>query len=185
MEELQIFIQDKVQELVGEMKANKELRNPVWKFIRALKLWHDDIHLFENNGAANTGDIVCTILDTKGIDWWKFLDGKEVVDAEEYKKIIDCCMESKLLQEGMLHLKLDEMVFGEETDKVKERIMQKCASLFENVEKAHQANLGVTQKLKDLANMVKEPEIFAKIAQAAMQPLVTCYMPRIDTFIKQ
>ena len=28
---------------------------------------------------------------------------------------------------------------GQETDEVKERIMQKCASLFENVEKAHQA----------------------------------------------
>ena len=33
--------------------------------------------------------------------------------------------------------------------------------------------------------MIREPEVFSKIAQAATQPLVTCYTPRIDTFIKQ
>ena len=33
--------------------------------------------------------------------------------------------------------------------------------------------------------MVKEPEVFSKIAQAATSPLVACYIPRIDTFIKQ
>ena len=33
--------------------------------------------------------------------------------------------------------------------------------------------------------MIREPEVFSKIAQAAMQPLVVCHMPRIDTFIKQ
>ena len=49
-------------------------------------------------------------------------------------------MESQLFQEGSLHLKLDEMIFKQETDESKECIMQKCASLFENVEKAHQAN---------------------------------------------
>ena len=87
--------------------------------------------------------------------------------------------------EDTLHLKLDEMVFGQETDEVKECIMQKCASLFENVKKAHQANLDVTQDLKDLANMVREPEVFSRIAQAATQPMVACYTPRIDTFIKQ
>ena len=144
MEEFQAFIQDKVQELVGEMKINKELTDPVRKFIRALKLRYDEIHLFENNSTANTEDIVGTIPDMKGIAWRKALDRKEVVDVEEYNKIIDCFMESKLLQEGTLHLKLDEMVFGEETDEVKECIMQKCASLFKNMEKAHQANLGVT-----------------------------------------
>ena len=63
--------------------------------------------------------------------------------------------------------------------------MEKCASLFENVEKAHQVNLEVARDLKDLTNMIKEPESFSKIAQAATQPLVTCYTPRIDTFIKQ
>ena len=33
--------------------------------------------------------------------------------------------------------------------------------------------------------MIREPKVFSKIAQAATQPLVTCYTPRIDTFIKQ
>ena len=63
--------------------------------------------------------------------------------------------------------------------------MQKGASLFENVEKAHEVNLVVTRDLKDLANLVKEPQVFSRIAQAAMQPLVACYTPHIDTFIKQ
>ena len=107
------------------------------------------------------------------------------MDADEYNKIIDCCMESRLFQEGSLHLQLDEMIFEQETDEEKGRIMQKCASLFENVEKAHEANLSITRDLKDLANMVGEPKVFPKIAQAATSPLVTCYTPRIDTFIKQ
>ena len=83
-------------------------------------------------------------------------------------------MESRLFEEGSLHLKLDEMIFEQETDEVKGRIMQKCASLFENVEKAHQANLSIARDLEDLANMVREPEVFAKIAQAATSPLVAC-----------
>ena len=125
------------------MKSNKDLINPVRKFIRALKVQYDVIRLFKNNGAANTEDIIGTIPDTKGIAWQKALDGKELVDADEYNKIIDCCMESQLLQEGSLHLELDEMIFEQETDKAKGRIIQKCASLFENVEKAHQANLSI------------------------------------------
>ena len=99
--------------------------------------------------------------------------------------IVDICMESRLFQEGNLHLKLDDTIFGQETDEIKQKIMQKCASLFENVEKAHQVNLAVTKDLKDLANMIKEPEVFSRVAQAAMQLLVACYTPRIDTFIKQ
>ena len=63
--------------------------------------------------------------------------------------------------------------------------MQKYASLFENVKKAHHANLVVAKDLKDLVNLVKEPEVFTKIAQAGTQPLVACYTPHIDTFIKQ
>ena len=94
-------------------------------------------------------------------------------------------MESCLFQEGSLHFKLDETVFGQEAEEGKQRIMQKCALLLGNVEKAHQVNLEVAQDLKDLANMIREPEVFSKIAQAATQPLVTCYTPRIDTFIKQ
>ena len=94
-------------------------------------------------------------------------------------------MESRLFQEGTLHLKLDDTVFGQEADEVKQKIMQKCASLFRNVEKAHQVNLEVTKDLKDLTNMIKELEVFSRVAKVAMQPLVVCYIPRIDTFIKQ
>ena len=54
-------------------------------------------------------------------------------------------MESRLFQEGSLHFKLDEMIFEQEMDEAKGCIMQKCASLYENVEKAHQANLSVAQ----------------------------------------
>ena len=160
VEEFQSFIKSKMDDLVNQMKSNKDLINPVRKFIRALKLQYDVIHLFKNNGAANTEDIMGTIPDTKGIAWRKAFDGKEVIDADEYNKIVDCCMELRLFQEGTLHLKLDEMVFGQETDEAKECIMQKCASLFENVEKAHQANLNITRDLKDLANIVREPEVF-------------------------
>ena len=167
------------------MKINKDLVNPVRKFIRALKLQNDVIRLFENNRAANTEDIIGTIPDRKGIVWQKALDGKELMDADKYNQIIDCCMESRLFQEGSLHSKLDEMIFEEETEESKERIMQKCVSLFENVEKAHQANFSIARDLKDLANMIREPEVFSKIAQAATSPLVTCYTLRIDTFIRQ
>ena len=183
--EFRNFVKDKMEELVEEMRGEKNLINPVQKLIRSLKLQYDKLHLFENNGAANTEDIVNTIPDTKGIAWRKVLDGKEVVDADEYNMIIEICMESRLFQEGTLHLKLDDTVFGQETDEVKQKILQKCASLFKNVEKAHQVNLEVTKDLKDLANMIKESEVFSRVAQAATQLLVACYTPCIDTFIKQ
>ena len=183
--EFQNFVKDKMEELVDEMKSGKDLINPVQRFIRALKLQYDKVHLFQNNGAENTEDIVNMIPNTKGIAWRKVLDGIEVVDADEYNLIIECCMELHLFQEGTLHLKLDDMVFGQETDKVKQKIMQKCASLFGNVEKAHQVNLEVAKDLKDLVNMIKEPEVFSRVTQVPTQPLVACYTPRIDTFIKQ
>ena len=87
--EFQNFIKDKMEELVDEMKSGKDLINPVWRFIRALKLQYDKVHLFENNGAVNMEDSVDMIPDTKGIAWRKVLDGKEVVDADEYNLIID------------------------------------------------------------------------------------------------
>ena len=68
-EEFQSFIKSRMEDLVNEMKSNKDLINPVRKFIRALKLQYDVIHLFENNGTANTEDIMGTIPDTKGIAW--------------------------------------------------------------------------------------------------------------------
>ena len=147
--EFQNFIKEKMEELVDEMKAEKDIINLVQRFIRALKLQYDKIHLFENNGVANMEEIMDTILDTKGIAWRKALEGKEIIDADEYNLIINCCrsMESRLFQEGSLHLKLDEMVFGQETEERKQRIMQKCALLFSNVEKAHQVNLEVAWDL--------------------------------------
>ena len=60
--------------------------------------------------------------------------------------------------------------------------MHPCLRIFE---KAHQVNLNVARDLKDLAKIVKDPEVFSHIAQAATQPMVACYTPRIDTFIRQ
>ena len=107
-------------ELVEEMRSEKNLINPVRKLIRSLKLQYNEIHLFENNGAANTEDIVNTIHDTKGIAWRKSLEGKEVDDAEDYSMIIEMCMELRLSQEGTLHhnLKLDDTIFGQEMDEI-------------------------------------------------------------------
>ena len=113
------------------------------------------------------------------------MEGKEIVYAEDYNMIIEMCMESHLFQEGSLHHKIDEQVFGPETDEIKEQVMQKCTTLFENVEKAHQVNLVVVRDLKDLSNLIKEPKVFSRIVQAVTQPLVACYTPRKDTFIKQ
>ena len=69
--EFQNFIKGKMEELVDKMKAEKDIINPVRRFIRELKVQYDKIHLFENNGAANTKEIVDTIPDTKGIAWRK------------------------------------------------------------------------------------------------------------------
>ena len=110
--EFQNFVKNKMEELVNEMKSGNDLINPVQRFIRALKLQYDKVHLFKNNGAANIEVIVDIIPDTKGIAWRKALDRKEVVDADEYNLIIDCCMESHLFEEGTLHLKLDDTVSG-------------------------------------------------------------------------
>ena len=98
VEGFQNFVKSKMEEIVDEMKSMKDLINPVRKFIRALKVEYDVIGLFESNGAANMEDIVDTIPDMKGIAWQKALDGKEMIDGDEYNKIIDCCMDAKLLQ---------------------------------------------------------------------------------------
>ena len=183
--EFQKFVNNGMAELVDKIRNEKNLIQPVQKLIRSLKLQYDKIHLFENNGAANTEEIVNTIHDTKGIAWRKSLEGKEIVYAEDYNKIIEMCMESCLFQEGSLHHKIDEQVFGPETDEIKERVMQKCTLLLENVEKAHQVNVAVVRDLKDLSNLIKELKVFSRIVQAATQLLVACYTPCIDTFIKQ
>ena len=107
-EGFQNLVKSKMEEIVDKMKSMKDLINPVRKFIQALKVEYDIIGLFESNGTANTEDIVDTIPDMKGIAWRKALDRKEMIDGDEYNKVIDCCMDAKLLQEGTLHLGLDE-----------------------------------------------------------------------------
>ena len=82
------FVKSKMEELVDELKSTNDLINPVRKFIRALKVEYDVIGLFESNGAVNMEDIVDTIPDIKGIAWQKALDGKEMIDGDEYNKII-------------------------------------------------------------------------------------------------
>ena len=57
-----------------------------------MKLQYDKICLFESNGAVNTEEIVNTIHDTKRIPWRKSLEGKEILDAEDYNMIIELCM---------------------------------------------------------------------------------------------
>ena len=51
--------------------------------------------------------------------------------------------------------------------------------------KAHKANRVVAQDLNEHSTLIKDQEVFSKIAQAATQPLVACYTPRIDKFIPQ
>ena len=92
--EFQKFVNEKIAELVKEMWNTKNLVQPVRQLIRSLKLQYDKICLFENNGTANTEDIVNTIHDTKGIAWRKSLE--EILDAEEYNKIVELCIESRL-----------------------------------------------------------------------------------------
>ena len=114
------FVNDKMAELVNEMWNEKNLVQPVLELIRSLKLQYDKISLFENNGAANTEEIVNTIHDTKEIAWKKSLEGKEILDAEDYNMTIELCIESCLFQEGSLHHKIDKQVFGPDIDEIKE-----------------------------------------------------------------
>ena len=148
-------------ELVEEMWNMKNLIQPVQQLIRSLKLQYDKIRLFENNGAANTEEIVNTIHDSKGIAWRKSLEGKDILNAEDYNTIVELCMESCLFQEGSLHHKLNDQVFDPETDEIKEQAMQKCTSLFDNIEKAHHANLAVARDLTELSTLIKDPEEFS------------------------
>ena len=63
--------------------------------------------------------------------------------------------------------------------------MVRCTSLFENVARVHKVNKAVMQDLKELATIIKDPEVFSKKAHAATTPMVACYTPRIDKFIAQ
>ena len=159
--EFQRFVNGKMAELVKEMWNTKNLIQPVRQLIRSLKLQYNKMRLFENNGAANIEEIVDTIHDSKGIAWRKSFKEKDILDAEDYNTIVELCMESCLFQKGSLHHKLDEQVFDPETDEIKEQAMQKCTSLFDNIEKAHHANLVVARDVMELSTLIKEPEVFS------------------------
>ena len=77
-----------MMELVERMRNDKNLVQPVWELIRLLKLEYDKLGLFENNGVANVEEIVETIHDIKGTAWQKSLEGKEILDAEDYNTIV-------------------------------------------------------------------------------------------------
>ena len=135
--EFQRCVNGKMEELVKQMHNDKNLVQPVRDLIRSLKVEYDKLGLFENNGVANVEEIVSTIHNTKGIVWQKSLEGKEILDAEDYNMIIELTMESRLFQEGNLHDKIDDQILGPETEETKAEIMEKCTSLFSNVAKAH------------------------------------------------
>ena len=94
----QKFMNDKMIELVEQMRNDKKLVQPVWELIHSLKLKYDKLGLFENNGAANMEEIVETIHDTKGTAWQKSLEGKEILDTEDYNTIVKLTIESRLFQ---------------------------------------------------------------------------------------
>ena len=71
-------------ELVEQMCNDKNLVQPVRELIHSFKLEYDKIDLFENNRAANVEEIIGTIHDMKGIAWRKSLEGKEILDMEDY-----------------------------------------------------------------------------------------------------
>ena len=68
---------------------------------------------------------------------------------------------------------------------MKAEIMERCTFFFDNVAKAHEANKVVAQDLKELSTLIKDPEVFSKIVQAATPLLVACYTPCINKFIAQ
>ena len=181
----QNFMRDKMIILVERMQSNKNLIQPVRELIQSLKLEYDKSGLFENNGVVNVEEIVKTIHDTKGMAWRKFLEGKEILDAEDYNTIVKLTIKSHLFQEGSLHDKFNDQILRPEMEDTKAKIMERCMSLFSNVAKAHEVNLAVTTDLKELSILIKEPEVFSWITQAATQPLMACYTLRIDKFIAQ
>ena len=87
--------------------------------ICSLKVEYDKIGLFADNGVANVEDIVSTMHDSKGIAWQKLLEGKEILDVEDYNMIIELSMGSRLFQEGSLHDKLDKQMLAPEKEETK------------------------------------------------------------------
>ena len=181
----QTYIQDKMIILVAEMKCEKNIAQPIRELIESLKLKYDRIGLFENNGVADTEEIVQSIPDGKGTAWWKHLEGKDILDPDDYNMIVEATVRSQLFQEGQLHEKIDKTILAPEMDITKAEVMARCASLFKNLAEAHEANKAVAQDLKELSTIIKDPDMFSRIVQAANPPLVACYTPRIDKFITQ
>ena len=167
------------------MRGDKNIIQPIRELIRALKLEYNNLGLFENNGTADMEQIIQTIPEMRGTAWQKFLEGKEILDAEDYNMIVEATVKSHLFQEGHLHEKIDQNILRPETEDTKAEVMMRCTSLFENMVKVHKANRVVSQDLKELSTLIKDPEVFSKIVQAATQPLVACYTPCIDKFIAQ
>ena len=181
----QNFLRDKMIVLVERMRNDKNLIQPVQELICSLKLKYDKMGLFENNGVADVEEIVKTIYDSKGTAWRKYLEGKEILDAEDYDTIVELTIRSRLFQEGSLHDKINEQVLIQEMEDTKAEIMKRCRTLFSNVAKVYKVNLAIMTDLKELSTLIKEPEVFSQIAQAATQLLMACYTPRIDKFIAQ
>ena len=171
--------------LVKRMWNDKNLIQAVREHICLLKLEYDKLGLFKNNRAVDVKEIVKTIHNSKGMAWRKFLEGKQILYAEDYNTIVKLTIGSHLFQEISLHDKIDEQILGPETEDTKAKIMERCTSLFSNIEKVHEVNLAVATDLKELSILIKEPEVFSWIAQAATQPLMACYTPRIDKLIAQ
>ena len=140
-------------------------------------IWH--------NHTADIEEIIQTIPETRGTAWQKFLEGKEILDAEDDNMIVEATVRSRLFQEGHLHAKIDQNILRRETEDTKVEIVKRCTCFFDNVTKAHEANKVVAQDLKELSTLIKDPEVFSEIAQAATSLLVAYYTQRIDKFIAQ
>ena len=148
--------------LVEKMRNEKNITQPVRELIIALKLEYNNIGLFENKGAAVVEEIMQTIPESKGTAWQKYLEGKLILDTEDYNMIVESMVLSRLFQEGHLHEKINKNILGPESEEIKEEVMARCTLLFENVAKAHEANRAVAKELKELSTLIKDPRSFLK-----------------------
>ena len=148
----QAYVQDKMVVLVEKMRRERNIVQPVQELIRSLKLEYDNIGLFKNNGVADVEEIVQSIPEGQGTAWHKYLEGKEILDPDDYNMIMEPTVRSRLFQERCLHEKIDKNILAPETEEMKAEVMAMCTSLFENVAKAHKANKAVAQDLKELCD---------------------------------
>ena len=138
----QEYVCNKMIILVEKMRKDKNIIQSMRELIRTLKLEYNNLGLFKNNEATDIGEIVLTIPETRGTAWPKYLEGKEILDAEDYNMIVKATVRSHLFQEGHLHEKIDQNVLGPETEDTKEEIMARCTSHFDKVAKAHGGSPG-------------------------------------------